>query len=95
MKVKVVRPFLVGGGIIATEGQVIDVTDTRAKELEKMGVALPALGGKRDPNDAFQQRQHGGKTGAEELPPSLPVAPQPLTSENILKKRVRKRKSSQ
>lgn len=94
MQVKVVRPFLIGNGIVATEGQVINVTDTRAKELEKKGFAVPTLGGKADPNDAFPQRQLGGKTGAAEQPPSLPVAPAPLTSETISKKPRKKRKSS-
>jgi len=95
MLVKVTRPFLVGGGVIATEGQVINVTDTRAKELEKMGMVVPTLGGRGSVDDAFLQRQGGGKTGAEKQPPSSQVAPPPLTSETILPKRVRKRKSSQ
>lgn len=94
MLVKVTRPFLVGNGIVATEGQVINVTDTRAKELEKKGVAVPTLGGRGRVEDAFPQRQDGGKTGAEEQPPSLPVVPVPLTSKNILQKRAGKRKSS-
>lgn len=94
MLVKVIRPFLVGGGTVATEGQVINVTDTRARELEKKGVVVPTLGGKGNVNDAFQQRQSGGKIGAVEQSPSLPVVPAPLTSETILPKRGRKRKSS-
>lgn len=95
MLVKVIRPFLVGGGIVATEGSIINVTDTRAKELEKKGVVVPKLGGRSNVNDAFLQRQNGGKIGAEKQSPSLPVVPAPLTSETILKKRGRKRKSSQ
>lgn len=94
MLVKVTRPFLVGNGIVATEGQVINVTDTRAKELEKAGLAVPTLGGRRNVGDAFPPRQDGGKTGAVEQPPSLPVDPVPLTSKTISKKSGRKRKSS-
>lgn len=94
MLVKVIRPFLVGGGIIASEGQVINVTDTRAKELEKMGLVIPTLGGRSNVNDAFPQRQDGGKIGAEKQSPSLPVVPVPLTSKTISKLRGRKRKSS-
>lgn len=94
MLVKVNRSFLIGNGIVAKEGQVINVTDTRARELEKMGLAAPTLGGKANVNDAFLQRQDGGKTGEEELPPSLPVDPPPLLSKSISKPRARKRKSS-
>lgn len=94
MLVKVIRPFLVGNGIVATEGQVINVTDSRSRELEKLGYAVPTLGGRGKVEDAFQQRQDGGKTGAEEQPPLSPAAPAPLTSESISPKRGRKRKSS-
>lgn len=95
MLVKVIRPFLHTGGVVLPEGKVVNLTDSRAKELEKKGLVVPTLGGRANPDDAFQQRPTGGETGAEKVAPSLPQDQVPLVSKSISRRRGKKQKSSQ
>lgn len=44
MHVTVIRPFLDSTGV-RTEGEIITVSEMRAKELEKNGLIVPVVGG--------------------------------------------------
>lgn len=76
MKVKVIRQFL-NGAQLAREGEVIEVGEGRARELERNNLVVPELGagmarraarvGAADPTPSPPS---GGPTGEEEQPSS-------------------------
>jgi len=96
MKVKVLRPFLDKGNRIVQEGNVIEVSDTRAVELEKKGLIVPTIGGKSGASDPFPVRLGGGPIGAAKVLPLSQVDPQPepMTSTSLNKSTKRGRQRS-
>lgn len=84
MKVTVIRPFLTREGI-TQEGQIIDVSEIRARELEDNGLIISAIDKSRLPREAVPAnetrpivtRPTGSQTGAEKAASLSPPDPQP------------------
>lgn len=87
MKVKALRSFYGNTGSVK-RGQVIEVSDYRAKQLLKKGIVTdvlsepkPAASKPKDPEpDPTQAAPVGGQTGAAEPAPSWRQAPARKTS---------------
>jgi hypothetical protein len=100
MKVRVLKPVIVEGTQRATRGNIIEVSDMRANQLIRKGIAIPASDPKKidrskkaGPIPPTLQPQTGIPTG-EEQPSS--VLPQDQVQEEVLKtsKRSSRRKGS-